>query len=248
MRARILAVGAHFLFSAFLVCCAMGVVYLIWYPFPLARATGVSTIFFLLVAVDVVIGPMLMFVIYKPKRKNLKFDIACVIVLQVGAFSYGLHAISSARPAWIVFNVDRFDAGQANELDDRYLKNARPEFQSAPWGRPRWVASIVPTDREMRNQLILESSAGGADLVQRLDLYIPVEQATPEIKMKSHSLDELVRFNDEKECLSILKKWPEADAWLPLVAKKEAMVVLIKKKTGMPLGIVDLRPWGSDRN
>ncbi|WP_341888451.1 TfpX/TfpZ family type IV pilin accessory protein [Variovorax sp. YR752] len=243
MRNRILAFGIHVALSAFLAASAMAVVYLIWYPSPLAEAVGVGKIFLLLIAIDVVIGPLLTFIVFRPNKKSLKLDLACILVLQMGAFSYGFHAIAISRPAWIVFSVDRFDVGQANELEGRFLKIASPEFRSIPWGGPRWVASLIPSDREKRNQLILESTTGGADLAQRPDLYVPMEQVTPEVIMKSRPLSELLQLNDSEAYAVALEKWPEANAWLPLVAKNKAMAVLMKKELGTPLAIVNLKPW-----
>jgi hypothetical protein len=40
-----------------------------------------------------------------------------------------------------------------------------------------------------------------------------------------------------------LAPWPQADAWLPLMARAQPMTVLIQRSTGQPLAVVDLRPW-----
>lgn len=226
-----------------LAIVALYIVFFIWYPPPLATATGVGVIFVMLVAIDVAVGPVLTFIVFQPKKKSLKFDVACIIALQASAFFYGLNAIAVARPAWLVFNVDRFDVAQANELDARFLAVTKQEFKDPPWGGPRWVASAIPSDVQIRNQLALESVAGGSDLAQRPDLYMEISQVAEEIQSKSLPLSVLALYNPPEMMRAVLKKWPGADAWLPIKAKEKSMVVLLLKKSGRPLAVVDLRPW-----
>ncbi|WP_307703763.1 TfpX/TfpZ family type IV pilin accessory protein [Variovorax paradoxus] len=243
MNSRFRASGIHFLCSMLLALAALGVVYLVWYPVPLAAAIGVGHIFLILLAVDIVIGPLLTFVVYKKGKKSLFFDLTVIAILQGAAFAYGLHAIAVARPAWIVFNVDRFDLVQAHELDRRFLLDTDEAFRNPSWTGPRWVASQTPLDLQKRNQLILESAVGGGDLPQRPDLYVAIKQETENIRRMAHPLQELSRFNRPEVVNRLLQKWPKADAWLPLMAKTRPMTVLLNKKDGSFIAVVDLRPW-----
>jgi hypothetical protein len=227
----------------FLALAALSIVYLIWYPVPLAAAVGVGRVFLILLAVDVTIGPLLTFVVYKKGKKNLIFDLAIIAILQGAAFLYGFHSIAAARPVWIVFNVDRFDLVQAHEIDSQYLSDASAEFRHPSWSGPRWVASQKPPDLQKYNQLILESSIGGADLPQRPDLYVPIRQEAENIKAKARPLQELERYNQSEILQAELAKWPQADRWLPLMAKIRPVTVLLNKKNGSIVSVVDLRPW-----
>jgi len=203
----------------------------------------VGKIFLILLVVDVVIGPILTFVVYKNGKKSLIFDLVIIAFLQGAAFLYGFHSIAVGRPVWIVFNVDRFDLVQASELDTRFLSDASPEFRHLSWIGPRWVASKKPLDLQKRNQLIVESAVGGADLPQRPDLYIPLKEEAESIKLKARRLPELEQYNKSEVLQSEFKKWPQADAWLPLVAKARSMAVLLNKENGSVVTVVDLRPW-----
>ena len=222
---------------------AMALVFLVWYPFPLAAALGVSSIFLTVLAVDVIIGPLLTFLVYKVGKETLRFDLTIIVALQLIAFGYGIWAIAIARPVWLVFNVDRFDVAQAHELDTRFLTDARPEFRRPSWTGPRWVASRKPSDPRKHNQLVMESAGGGPDLPQRLDLYLPLDQEIGSLSTKAHSLSELLRYNQKMEVDAILARWQEADAWLPMMAKVRPMTVLLNKKSNKIVAIVDLRPW-----
>lgn len=243
VASRFSALSVHLCASACIAFAAFCVVYFIWYPAPLTTATGISNIFLTLLAVDVVFGPVLTGIVYKVGKKNLHFDLLVIVVLQIAALSYGLWTIATGRPAWLVFNADRVDLVQAHELDDRYLAQTAHLYRHAPWAGPRWVASVNPEDPQQRSTLVMESVAGGPDLPQRIDLYRPIEQEAENIRAKSRPLKELMHYNASTEVQNIQSQWPQADAWVPLMAKAQAMVVLISKQDGKIIAVVNLNPW-----
>lgn len=242
-RVRLRALFIHLGCSILLAAGALGLVYGLWYPNPLGRAVGVSGIVLLLLGVDVVLGPMLTFAVFQPGKKSLRFDLTVIVLVQLVAFGYGLSAIAQGRPAWLVFNADRFDVAQASDLDTRYADEALPEYRRPAWTGPRWSASVNPDDMEKRNQLVLEAAGGGSDLPQRVDLYRALETETTNLRARAKPLPELEQFNEAAAVQAALSTWPQADAWLPLMARADPMVVLIDTRLGVPLAIVDLRPW-----
>lgn len=60
---------------------------------------------------------------------------------------------------------------------------------------------------------------------------------------RAQDLMQLKQFNEAAQVESILAKYPTANAWLPLKANAEDMVVLVNKDTAEVVKIVDLRPW-----
>lgn len=243
---RVRAAAIHLLASGVFASIGAGIAFFLWYPSPLWDAVGLAKIFILLVAIDVVIGPCLTFLVYKVGKSSLKFDIGVIVALQLAAFGYGFFHIAQARPAWIVFNIDRFDVVQAMDLDVRRKSEAIPRFSSPPWLGPQVIASQNPSDREKRNELMFESAQGGPDLPQRIDLYVPLEAEASAIRLRAQDLSQLREFNSTSAIDTILKKWPQADAWLPMSAKAKSMTALINKKSARLVAIVDLRPWKDD--
>jgi len=242
MKARFLAFAIHFAGSVTMGLLAIALVFFVWYPGPLATGTGVTTIFFLVLAVDVILGPALTFVVYKKGKKSLRFDLACILILQLAAFGYGIWTVSSGRPLWLVFSVDRFKIVLDSETDDRYLSKAKPEYQHAPWFGPRWVSTHDPEDERQRKQLALEVSSGGLGFARRPDLYQPLALASAQIQLKALPLDDLKHFNPTANVDGVLARWPTSDAWLPMKSVPEPMVVLLRKETAEVVAVVDLRP------
>lgn len=99
----------HFLISLIVALLIIGLVFFVWYPAPLATATGVTKIFLLMLIIDVTLGPLLGLLIYKEGKKTLKMDLSVVILIQVAALCYGVYTIAQARPVWIAFNSDKFE-------------------------------------------------------------------------------------------------------------------------------------------
>ncbi|MFD2273550.1 hypothetical protein ACFS07_27565 [Undibacterium arcticum] len=99
-------------------------------------AIGGQQIFFLLVVgIDVVLGPLLTLVVFKVGKKSLKFDLAVIALLQLGAMVYGVSTLLEARPAYVAALGDQFQVVQASELTDANLAKGKTEL---PW----WGAAL----------------------------------------------------------------------------------------------------------
>jgi hypothetical protein len=85
-----------------------------------AQAVGVTQLFIMLIVIDVIVGPIMTFLIYKKDFNVFKIDLAIIVIIQVAAFLYGFYSIAQGRPAWIVFNQNKFELVRANEqfIDD----------------------------------------------------------------------------------------------------------------------------------
>lgn len=219
------------------------IVFGMWYPAPFAAVIGVSSIFLMLLVIDVVIGPLLTFIVYKEGKKSLKFDLSFIVFLQITALCYGVITIAQGRPVWIVFNVDRFDVVQSYQLSPEHLAKAKEEFKSSNWFGPEWVAAKKSSDADVNTDLMFESLAGGADLPQRPDLYVLYEQESNTVQRKAIHTDELKNFNAFENVKRVLELYPHADAYLPLVSKNKNLVVLIQRDTAKIEGVVELSPW-----
>ncbi|MDG9931028.1 MULTISPECIES: TfpX/TfpZ family type IV pilin accessory protein [unclassified Pseudomonas] len=243
MPSRFKAFLIHLALSATIAGLSLLLVLGVWYPAPLHMATGVTGIFMILLAVDVTLGPVLTLIIYKAGKKSLLFDMLVIACLQLAALGYGLWSVADGRPAWFVFNVDRFDLVRVPDIDERKLLQADKIYRAPPWFGPRWVAAISPVDIVERNELVLESTRGGSDLPHRPNYYHPLSQVRDKIQARLKPLAELERFNTSEAVRQIKLAWPEADTWLPLKANVQPMVVLMRSDNAKVVAVVDLRPW-----
>ncbi|HTF84927.1 MAG TPA: hypothetical protein VL987_10115, partial [Cellvibrio sp.] len=135
------------------------------------------------------------------------------------------------------------DLVQAYELDTPYAQAATEKYRKLSWMGPCWVAARIPDDVEARNALTFDAVFAGVDLPQRPDLYIPFEEERARIQTKARDLEQLKQFNEAALVESVLLQWPEANAYLPLMAPAQALTVLIEKDSARIIALVELNPW-----
>ena len=234
---------SHLGISIFIVLAVIGLVFGVWYPQPLATAVGVTQIFLMLILIDIIVGPLLGLLVYREGKKSLKFDLSIVILLQISALVYGLYNLEQGRPAWLVYNVDRFELVRKNELVDINIQQAQPQFQQPSWFKPQYVSTEFAKDTQQRNNEMFAEIFDGISVAQRPERYVELTQAKTQIQQRALPLKELEQYNSKTEVKKTLAKYPNADAWLPLKANAIDMVVLINKDTAEIIKIVDLRPW-----
>jgi hypothetical protein len=232
----------HLVSSVCMALVATGIIFLIWYPSPLAQAIGVTSVVLLLLGVDVVAGPLLTLAVCKQGKKSLRFDLTLIVLIQLSAFIYGMYIIAQGRPVWLVWNKDSFAAVQAFDMKHNYMEKAKDEYQTASFSGPKWVALYYPSDSEQK-RILYEGALKGVEFSRRADFYEPVANQQDSIKQQARDLSQLNQFNDPAEVKVILAKWPDANAFVSLNAKETPVSVLIKRETGEVVAIVNLKPW-----
>jgi hypothetical protein len=133
-KARSRAALVHFGGSTLIAVVTAALVLLIWFPFPYREVSGGTELFVLVVAVDIVLGPLLTFVVFnlaKP-RSELVRDLGVIVAVQMLALAYGLWTVHNARPIYLVHEVDRFKVVTLAEIDPAELPQALPEFRKLP--------------------------------------------------------------------------------------------------------------------
>ena len=233
----------HFFLSFLLALLVIGLVFFIWYPAPFAKAVGVTHIFLMMLAIDVIVGPVLGLFVYKEGKKSLKFDLTVIIAIQISALLYGVYSIEQGRPAWLAYNVDRFELVRKNEIVDQNINQAKPQFQQVSWFKPQYVAVNFAKDIQQRNDDLFAEVMGGISLAQRPERYVDLNQVKSLIQQRSQDLELLKNFNDSDQVVKVLAEYPSATAFAPLKANAVDMTVLINKENGEVVKIVDLRPW-----
>ena len=233
---------SHLSISFLIALLIIGLVFFVWYPAPLAKAVGVINIFLMMLAIDVIVGPILGLLIYKEGKKILKFDLTVIITIQIIALCYGIYSIEQGRPAWLVYNIDRFDLVRKNEIFEDNISKALPQFQNISWLKPQYVAVQFAKDKNQRNDDMFAEVLGGISLAQRPERYVDFVQAKEQIQQRAQKIELLKKYNDKIDVEKILAKYPQTTAFLPMKASAVDMTVLIDQKANV-VEIVDLRPW-----
>ena len=237
------AAGTHLLVSIAIAVAVVALMLALWYPGPLFEAAGGTGLLYILVGVDVVLGPLLTLIVFKSGKRGMKFDLAAIGLVQAAALLYGMHVVFLARPAFLVFVKDRFELAIAAELDPGELAAARyPQFRMPPWTGPLFAAADMPADPAERSRLIAAALAG-LDLQHFPRYYVPYSERTKEILAKAGTVARLratdpaiAKVVDDYLASSGTK---EADVRSLLLRTRYAwLAVLIDPKTAQPVRIL----------
>lgn len=244
---RYKAAAIHLGLSAGIIGITLTTVLLVWYPGAWFESMGGKNLLLILAAIDVIVGPMLTLVVYRPGKKELKFDLGVIALIQTAAFLYGLHVIHAARPVYMVMVVDQFRAVTAAELEPELLRQARyPEFWTLPINGPRVAGSAMPTDPEKRRELTWASVTGGIDLHQIPEYWEPYsgEQAL-RIAGSMQILREVDPANGPViDAFIASRRMNEGQLrYVPLRTRTKELAVLIDAASGDVVEIIDARPW-----
>jgi len=245
---RYQAFGCHLGGSVLVALFCSALVFFVWYPAPLAEASGVTQIFMIMLAVDVVIGPLITLLVFNPSKKELKFDLAIVLLLQVAALLYGLHTVFVARPVYLVFCADKFNLVYANDLLPENVAKASAAYKTLPiWG-PKIVAAKKATDPNMRAEMMISILKSNEELWLLPQYYVAYDDEKTNVLQQLKTIEKLRNLNNmaAQDIDALIKKYSALKSgisYVPLKAKVKNLAVIVNSDTSEVLDISNLKPW-----
>ncbi|HVF64038.1 MAG TPA: TfpX/TfpZ family type IV pilin accessory protein [Casimicrobiaceae bacterium] len=247
------AAAGHLVLSAVIGVSVFAAMILVWYTPPYFEAAGGNDLVLLLLGVDITLGPLLTLAVFNPGKgmNKLRFDLAVIATLQLAALAYGVHVMFTARPAYLVFAVDRFDLVMANLLTDAELAKAQPPWNARPVGRPPTVGARVPDDPKLKDESLFIALAG-IDLPQQPRFFVPYEEIAAEAAKRAQPLADLRALNpDERARIDeIVRRSGRAEANLAFLAARAPnldFVVIVDRSTGAVIDKAMLKPWKTEK-
>jgi hypothetical protein len=220
----------------------------VWYPSPLFAAQGGQSLLLMLFGIDVVVGPCITAIIFDTRKKNLRFDLTVIAVMQAIALAYGVSIAFQARPAFLVFFKDWIEVIPANAMESKLLDEAKfPEFRSLSVTGPKLIAAEMPTDNEERNRMIF-SAGFGADVTYFPKYYVPYDDAKSQTLLKAKTISELRQLNPKKQAvidkfLAAHQHTDDTTRYLPVKTRGDFVTAFVDSTTGDFLGMAALVPW-----
>ena len=150
----------------------------VWYPAPYFDASYRMKWITVIAFVDLVIGPGLTLIVFKPNKPSLKFDMSVILILQVLALSWGTYNAWSVHPQMNVY----FD-GQIYCLDQQEIRDAGVEENMVSAPIPARLTAILPYPETIEQKYeYLKDSDTGINMVYRLGRFY--EEPTKEVVLK----------------------------------------------------------------
>jgi hypothetical protein len=200
MKFRLKTFGLHLLASAAALTLIFGSLYLGWYRWPGWHLADVSQVVFVMAGVDVVVGPLLTFVIARSSkpRRELARDIAMIVTVQLFALIYGSVSIWHGRPLYYAFSESVLQLVQAYDIDADELALARrqnAEFVPHWYSLPRWIWAPLPLDSRERGKIVASAVSGGDDVISMPRYFKRWEQGLPALRMQLKKVDDVGYFS-----------------------------------------------------
>ncbi|NEV64830.1 TfpX/TfpZ family type IV pilin accessory protein [Thiorhodococcus minor] len=241
------AFAAHLAASALVMLMLFAIIRWIWYPAPYFTVSGGWPLLQILAGVDVVLGPILTWIVFKPGKPGLRFDMSVIVGLQLAALAYGATLVYQQRPLFTVFAVDRFTAISAADVDPELIQY--PELKRALGIGPTVALARLPEEQETREQFMFEVLDGAKDLEYRSDFYQPYRPDLDDLKRRTLDIGHLAARDSETErgLKDLLARHGGAAGdylYFPLVGNNKDIILVLSSANGQPLDWIDGDPWG----
>ena len=246
LGSRTRASGVHFVFSAILAAACAALVYLLWYPAPLGAMSGVSDLFLLVLAVDVVLGPLVTLVVFNTRkpRAELVRDLTLVVLVQLGALGFGMWTVFAGRPVHGVFEYDRIRVVHANEIPEEFMNRVPPGMDALPLTGPTLLALRPFKDNSEQTSAIF-AALGGVQMSARPELWIDYKKATPEILKAAKPVAALMAAQPAfaaplQQALADHHRSMDNTVYLPLASRAGFGTALLDATTAQPVAFLPL--------
>ena len=238
--------GIHLGISLGVALLAAALVFGLWYPYPYREISGGRELFLLVITVDVILGPLITLAVFnrtKPWRE-LRRDLAVVVLIQVSALGYGLWTVCVARPVHLVFEYDRFRVVHAVDVPPELLAMAPRDMDALPLTGPTLLSLRPFRDANEQRDATLMALAG-LPLSARPDLWQPYTVAKTAILQRAQPVSQLkARFASQAAAIDTViastRHQPESLAFLPMIGRKTFWTVFLDPVTAEVLAFMPL--------
>lgn len=245
-RDRLKASGVHLGISLAVAAMAALLVFGLWYPYPYREISGGRELFLLVVAVDVILGPLITLAIFNRSKSwpILRRDLAVIALIQMAALGYGLWTVFVARPVHLVFEIDRFRVVHAIDIAPELLARTPPGINALPMTGPTLLAvRAFKDDTEKMESTV--AALQGLQLGARPDLWKRYSDATAEVLNQAKPVALLrTRFAsqaaDIDRTIQATGRPPQALVYLPMVGRKSFWTVFLDPVTAQVVGYMPL--------
>jgi hypothetical protein len=245
-RAKLNAALVHASLSVTVAALVALLVFGLWFPSPYRELSGGRELFWLVMGVDIVCGPLLTAVIYNPRKRRAELvrDLGFVVLIQLAALAYGLHAVMQARPVVVVFEADRLRVLSIADIDTTKLKDAAPDLRELSLTGPRLIAARVPRPNDSDFNATLDLALQGVEVSMLPAYWRPYDEYRKLVSLKAQPISELKRkqpaaVSTIDEAVAKTGMRPEQIGWLPMQSRRSSdWVALLRRDTADVVGFV----------
>jgi hypothetical protein len=237
---RIRAFLIHLAISSAIFIVLLYLIVFVWYPQPFFAADGGWQGIRIIVAVDMVLGPILTLIVFKPGKKGLRFDLTMIGIVQTMALAWGITQVYEQRTAMVTYADGVFYSLVPEQV--RFAGPGAEAVMTMAGESPAFAFVRLPSDPVERMKFKNRSIFSATPLYQHGDRYEPLgANNLPEIYASSLGVDHYTSRSNTNlaRWQEFLERYGGTDidyALVPLRCRYRQLVVVLRRADG---GIVD---------
>jgi len=191
---RLQAFLIHFSISLIIFSVLLYFILIQWYPQPLFSTDGGWRVIRIIAGVDLVLGPLLTLIVYKPGKAGLKFDLTMIALVQTLALIWGVSTTYNERPAAVIYTLDYFTPVPAYQLKEVGMTTEKLKQYGDKW--PVIIYSDIPQDK--LSEVISKNMRAGVPLYLDTQYYKKfTSEHTQSLEKSSMNLEKYVADKPE---------------------------------------------------
>lgn len=228
--------------------CAL-LVFGIWYPHPYSSLVGGKELFFLIVIVDVVCGPLLTLIIFsssKPRAELIR-DLSFIVVIQMAALSYGVVSMYKARPVFLAFEGSVFRVVRLPDIDFSTISERSDIHQQiSGWG-PKLLGVKLVDGASPEFMDSVQLSIQGLHPAFRPKRWVSYDSQRAAVSKVAVPLSNLPSNQPNSEVLieRVIKEYSGQElGYIPLIARHHTdWIVVVLVESAEPIAFLNIDPW-----
>lgn len=207
---RGVAFAIHLTLSLLVFSALVLVMFLYWFPGELFFLDGGWQGLKLVAMIDLVLGPALTLVLYKPGKPKLLTDMSLIAMVQISALAYGFHTTHQQRTVAIVFAEKGFNtlsASDNREADRQLLALDEQPAPLPPASLLQLPLLLTPEPApEDYGQFLADILNGYPGPQERSDLYVPAAQHPQAMRKNALDWQQIAERGSEEAVRAALRK------------------------------------------
>ncbi|MDA0226194.1 MAG: hypothetical protein O2975_08820 [Proteobacteria bacterium] len=245
--AKASAFGVHVAISAVVFAIIVAVAVLAWLPPPYFWIDGGVFIVAVAAVVDLILGPALTFLLYRPGRKQMALIFMVIAFVQSTALGWGVQVLYAGRPQVIVYaGYPREEFFPIGEMLLRDGPRTVDELRALSPERPPLVLAPLPKDRAQARATVIAASVVGTSVLRLSDRFLPLKgEALAEVLAAGQSREKLEAAwpgsGARVEAFATARGVPVAAlAFVPVYGRYSSALLAIERSSGRLAGHVYL--------
>jgi len=189
---------SHLVLSIVIFSGVIAALLFLWYPPPYFTASGGWQGLKIAASVDLVLGPLLTFVVFdlkKKSRQKLMGDLIAIALMQFTALAWGVHTIYNQRPVAVVFWGHEFMTVPATAIEGQGIE--LEELDRFGKQKPPLIYAENPKDLEGKKALLQRINEKHVPPHHDLLLYKSFAKFFDEILPFQLNMDDILEHNAE---------------------------------------------------